>query len=124
MVAEHGQARGVAKAGFGIGQALAEFEFDQEEKEIDGQDDDAGEVGAGQKRSGEGGGAHVDGAGAEGGFAIRADAVVDSNKGPTVGAHSPFFHGLIVAGRGNCFAAGEFAVRFGVSLLKSNSHEY
>jgi hypothetical protein len=101
---------------------MAKSEFDDEKSEIDGQDDDAAEVGARQKRSGKGLRTHIDGARTKRGIAIRADSIVDSNEGPAVGAHSPFFHGLIVAGKRKGFERQGICAMFQQGLLKSNSH--
>jgi hypothetical protein len=87
---------------------VAEPKLRQEKRKINDQKDDASEIGARQKRGSKGIGAQVDSPRSKRRVAVWTYAVGDSDERPAVRAHSPFFHGPIVAGRQRRARKNEF----------------
>jgi hypothetical protein len=83
----------------GASEALVGERLSGIENDVQRQDENAGNVSARHERRNELSAPGIDSARTYLRVAIRTHAVCNSNKGPAVGAHAPFFHGLIVAGR-------------------------
>ena len=97
LIAEQRRNARVQRSGRGAKNSVAQNQLCQIQRSIDDQKNSRCDVTARNKRCGELARSRIDNARSQLHAAVRAHPVTHANEGPAIGAHSPLFHGLIVA---------------------------